>query len=489
MFHEVVAIGMMLSLPAMVRVAAQPPDTLWTKYFGGEWRDYALEVVQTNDGGFAFAGQTYSYGAGDSDVWIVKTDANGDTIWTRTYGGSEWDGCFDIQQTTDEGYIAAGWRTDSFIPGWPDVWLLKMDQNGDTLWSRIFGDQGHDIARSVCQLDDGGYLIAGETGSFGAQGLYDGWLIRTDSLGFELWNRLYGGGGADILFDAQPTPDGGFIALGHTETPHGTLDLYLVRADSRGNQLWSQIYGYEGWDVGYGILQSPDGGYVLAGFTADSTGSWDLWLLRTDLVGDTLWTRKFGGSGYDGANGICWAADSGYVMAGFYSSEYPMCYDVWILKCDTDGDSLWSILMGMGCDTLSESGHDIEQTEDGGFIVAASIDSSGSDSDAWLIRLDSEVSSAPYSGAASSFHISVSPPFPNPCNASTIFSFELPVASYVSLKVYDIGGRFVETLVDGWRGAGEYEVTFDGSNLPSGIYLARLEAGEFSQVRKMVLLK
>ncbi|MHA2277642.1 MAG: hypothetical protein ACXAC2_17820, partial [Candidatus Kariarchaeaceae archaeon] len=169
-----------------ISFAQYVPDTLWTKTFGV---GLGYSVQQTTDEGYIITGCT------EGDVWLIKTDESGDTLWTKTFGGGDEDNGLSVQQTTDEGYIITG-RTYSFGAGHADLWLIKTDESGDTLWTKTFGGGDKDNGLSVHQTADEGYIITGSTESFGA-GDYDVWLIKTDESGDTLWTKTFGGGESD----------------------------------------------------------------------------------------------------------------------------------------------------------------------------------------------------------------------------------------------------------------------------------------------------
>jgi predicted secreted protein len=367
---------------------AQAPDTLCTRTYGGSDSDWGYSVQQTSDGGFMVAGNTESFGTGAEDVWLIRTDATGDAPWTRTYGGGDYDFGKSGQQTSDGGFIVTGYNR-SFSGGECDLWLIRTDATVDTLWTRTYGGSGGEAGWSVQETSDGGFIMAGYTSSFGAGG-DDVWLIRSDSLGRTLWARNYGGSLFDVGNSVQQTSDGGFIVVGET-----------------------QSFGAGGGDV---------------------------WLIRTDASGDTLWTRTYGGSDYDG-------------------------------------------------------GYSVQQTSDGGFIVAGVTDSFGAGSaDVWLIRLASEVVSVEEEAIRVPAKYALLQNYPNPFNPSTTVTFAVPEAAEVTLAIYNLRGQLIHTLYSGPIAAGRHSVVWEGTDfrgakVASGVYVYGLKAKGFVTTRKLVFAK
>jgi hypothetical protein len=316
-------------------------DTLWTRAFGGADYDWGNAVQQTTDGGYIVTGSTESFGAGVRDVYLIKTDAAGDTLWTRTYGGTD-DDCGDaVQQTTDGGYIVTGY---TYPPAaWSgDVILIKTNAQGDTLWTRTYGGSSHDEGSSVQQTGDGGYIIAGCTYSFGSGAPYydDVYLIRTDAQGDTFWTRTYGADRHnEVGFSVRLTSDSGYIITGYCPGPGGT-DVYLIKTDSQGDTLWTRTYGCRDYDQGESVQQTFDGGYIIAGYAGPYlVGNQDVYLVKTDASGDTLWTRTYGGQQPDEGFSVQQTADSGYIIAGFAESYGAGGADVYLIKTDADGNA------------------------------------------------------------------------------------------------------------------------------------------------------
>jgi uncharacterized delta-60 repeat protein len=313
-------------------------NIIWAKTYGGGSYDYAYSVQQTSDGGYIVAGYTYSFGAGEEDFFLIKTDANGNIIWVKTYGGGNYDWAYSVQQTSDGGYIVAG-ETQSFGAGSWDAFLIKTDASGDVQWAKTYGGTSSDYASSVQQTSDGGYIVAGYTWSFGAVN-GDIFLIKTDANGNIQWAKTYGGTSYDIAYSVQQTSDGGYIVAGETQSfGAGNSDIFLIKTDANGNIQWAKTYGGTSSDYASSVQQTSDGGYIVAGRTYSfGAGSWDFFLVKTDASGDVQWAKTYGGTGNDRAFSVQQTSDGGYIVAGVTSSFGAGGWDIFLIKTDANGN-------------------------------------------------------------------------------------------------------------------------------------------------------
>ena len=347
----------------------------WVRSYAGGKRDIASSVQQTSDGGYIVAGKTNSFGAGGDDFWLLKLDPSGDIEWQKTYGGGADDGANSVQQTSDGGYIVAGW-TASFGVGRGDFWLLKLYPDGNVQWQKAYGGGATDCAYSIQETSDGGYIVAG-VGSFGTAG-DDFWVLKLDSGGEVQWQKAYGGNGQESACFIQETTGGGYILAGTTKSFGAGVrdcDFWVLKLGSTGSIQWQKVYGGSGDDLLYSVEETTDGGYIIAG-TTNSFGTgindYDFWVLKLGAEGDVRWQKTYGGSDNDYAYCVRQTFDGGYIAAGETGSFGAGNSDLWVLKLDPGGDLEWQKSYG---GSSAERTNSIQQTSDGGYIVAGAADS------------------------------------------------------------------------------------------------------------------
>ncbi len=514
-------------------------DTLWSNTYGEGW---ANGITPAGENGFLLAGRTWVSETTQTDFYLVRVSSQGDRIWLKTYGTAYTDEATAVISAGDGGFLIAGY-SDLAEPNGNDMALLKVDAQGDSLWFHNYGGDFNDMAFSIAPSVDGGFLLAGYTGSFGG-GWYQMYLVKVNAQGDELWHNTYGGAGDDRCFSIIPSGDGGFLLAG---TNSSYSQMYLVKVNSEGDELWSHTYGGSGMEYAYSIIPSGDGGFLLAGgSTSYSPPEYQMYLVKVNAQGDELWSNIFGGFSSEGANSITPTVDGNFLLAGFTFSFGAGNCDIFLVCAEGPDIILSNTLLDFGSVMVSQQ-RDLPLTiynfgTDTLAIygVACSLPVFATDfnqADSLVLPGDSIELMVRFRPADALFYAdtmrftsncticsvllwgqgtplvgiteeSQSPiitefalyyAYPNPFNGTTVLSFELPKASMVRLEVFDVNGRSVgahssaplsgsgatPTLYP----AGTHEITFDGSGLPSGVYYYRLTAGANVASGKMMLMK
>jgi hypothetical protein len=419
-------------------VQGQAPAIQWQKGPGGSNNDEATCMVQTSDGGYIMAGSTLSTNGyvftnkGDWDYWVVKYNKAGGYEWLTTYGGSSIDRATSIQQTTDNGYIVAGYSlsksgdvTNNYNGSF-DFWIVKLNSVGAIQWQKNLGGDFNDIPYCIRLTSDGGYIIAGETASnnrdvSGNHGSLDAWIVKLSSTGVIQWQKCLGGSGGENAYFIQQTTDGGYIFTGTTSSNdydvsgyHGGYDYWVVKLNSTGSIQWQKCFGGSWEDRAYSIEQTKDGGYIVAGKAASIDGDLtnegidyreEYWILKLNSSGNIQWQKTFGGNDIDIATCVRQTPDGGYVVAGIsYSKNKDLTghygtaaySDAYIIKLDDFGNKIWQKSYGGSNDDMVLS---IVPTSDGGYTMAGYTSSNDFDvvrtgfgyyTDFWIVKLTPE---------------------------------------------------------------------------------------------------
>ena len=423
-----------------------PPRIQWQQTYGSSGIDEPSAVRQTSDGGFIIGGSSYSaypgYGNrtapewGGRDFWIERTDAAGSNLWDRAYGSLGTEGLNSFEQTSDGGFILAGYSS-SFGPngnktansyGLEDIWVVRTDSFGNKLWDVSFGGRAIDWATSVRQTSDGGFVVAGASTSpasgnksSDSWGGSDFWVVRFNAAGAKLWDRSFGGDNWDTASTIRQTSDGGFVVGGYsnsgasgnkTAAGYGFSDFWLVRLDGDGNKLWDRAFGGD-WDEDMrSLVETPDGGFLLAGRsysfpsgskTSAHFGYYDWWVIRVDGNGGELWQRSYGGTDDDILRDVNRTVDGGFILSGSSrsstngtkTSRWYGRTDYWMVRINGSGEPLWDQTLGTRGEDDAVSA---QQTADGGFIIAGtSYDRGGNktsptfgNGDFWVVKFQAE---------------------------------------------------------------------------------------------------
>ncbi|MDD1759267.1 MAG: immunoglobulin domain-containing protein, partial [Methanothrix sp.] len=342
------------------------------KTFGGLGDDDGRFVQQTSDGDYIIVGSTESSGAGGSDVWLIKADRDGNQMWNKTFGGQKDDSGEAVLETLDGGYIIVG-ATRSKGAGSYDIWAIKTDKEGNLVWDETFGGQLDDEGHAVFQTADGGYIITGRSRASDSGGRYDAFLLKIDEYGNRKWLKSFGGPQDDEGDSVLQTADGGYIIAGITNSfGAGGYDAWLIKTDQSGNKIWDRTFGgqnseFNPWSKGWFVEQVIDGGYILSGSTISyGSGGYDAWLIRTDMQGNEIWNGTFGGALDEEGAAVMQTVDGNYILLVSTGSYGAGGYDAWLINIDQDGREIWKKTLGGKTD---DKGYFVQQASDGGYIV------------------------------------------------------------------------------------------------------------------------
>lgn len=401
-------------------------DSLWSKTIDYGFYCPPVSLFHTFDGGYGIAGSTY-YGAGEADYCLMRTTNLGDTLWARTYGRGGFDYFGDAIQTSDGGFALLG-SSRSADGGNYCFMLAKTDRDGREIWSHSYQRGSNDVGRCLLQTNEGGFLIAGSALSSGVGG-EDFWLIRTDGQGSPIWETTFGGPANDDCYCMTQTHDGGFALAGQTSSFGVGSDVWFVRINSNGDSLWAKNYGGLDADRAYTLIETRDGGFALSGWSASfNQGESVYWLLKTDENGDSLWT-------------------------GIYEHR-GICYS-------------------------------LIQTIDGGFALTGSSD----DHNIYFLKTTPDPVSVSDPGYLTPYTLHLSPPFPNPFNSSTTITYNISRPGFVRLGVYDVMGREVVTLRNSFALPGKYILRWSSNSASSGVYCIKLEGSAGRDVKVVELVR
>ncbi|MFA6324974.1 MAG: T9SS type A sorting domain-containing protein [Candidatus Paceibacterota bacterium] len=354
---------------------------------------------------------------------VLTSQAQPNIEWKKCFGGTNDEKAYSVQQTTDGGYIVAGYSRSSdcnvsLNKGMSDYWIVKLSSSGNIEWQKTYGGSSEEEALCVKQTMDGGYVVVGFTCSnngdvISTQGGSDYWILKLDASGNILWQKTYGGVENDRAYSVEQTTDGGYIVAGISYSSYGDVmgnygmsDCWILKLDASGNILWQKILGGTNIDAAFFIKKATDGGYLVgcSSFSNDvylleNQGYFDYWIVKLDSSGNIEWDRSLGGPDVEEIESIDQTTDGGYIIGGFSSSTSGEVignhglFDYWIVKLDSNIDIEWQKCLG---GTENDMAYSIQQTVDDGYIVVGHSSSSDGDllfnhglSDDWIVKLSS----------------------------------------------------------------------------------------------------
>ncbi|MDP8239552.1 MAG: T9SS type A sorting domain-containing protein [Candidatus Hatepunaea meridiana] len=449
------------------------PDTLWVRYYD---MHSCYDMKPVSDTSFALGGSTNSLES-RGDFHLVVTDTAGRELWNRVLVDTgRWNSHVSSISLSDNGelmYMVGTGRTPSDGSGF--IALLSLE--GDSLWMLPYGGLLAYLTTSLPDENDGVY-VAGSTNDYNEYGSRDGYLLNVDEEGEELWYQVYGGEGTDTFSDMVHTQDGGFALVGRTSSFGGGGQFYLVKTDSRGEEQWSGAYGDSvNSDIAVTIGEMPDGGFVMAGWTAQGIHT-DMLVIRVNEEGEEVWQRCI--EDREKFRDLVVLPNGDFVLAGDGPGTP---HDLILIRMNEDGEIIWEATWDMPGRSQCYS---VVMLQDGGYALAGHL----TGSPVFLARTEPDPVNAiwevdPSFPSLFTLHL----PYPNPFNSMTSFKFSLPQESQVEIKAYDLSGRYVDTVVNIVHAAGVHQLNWTADDLPSGMYLIRFEASEFKTTQKVTLIR
>ena len=484
-FSEQLSSKVVLSFLFISFICHAQPDVAWMKVLGGSGNDYIRRVIATSDGGYAAVGWTFSSGSRGGAAWLIKVDADGDTLWTQTYLGSGSTRGYSILETQDCGYAIAGEITMSDYGA--DGLLIKTDSQGNMEWYRTYSaTAASDHFYSVAQTNDCGYFLCG----MAYWPFYtDFFTVKTDSLGEVSWMRSFGDGDWWERFsDGFQTSDGGYITAVYKgeviydpEPWYDDCMIVLMKLDSLGNTMWEENFDLIDNDASASLQVLGDDDYYIAGTTYALGGPG-----ISNMLNVFHTSQGFGSWQYDSGirdhlgYGLCLDSD-GFVLAGHSELTWTSQNDISVVRTSPGGSLYWNLVVDGGGD---ESATCVQRTTDGGYIVSGFSDSYGSeDYDGILMKLESDLGIAE-NVEVSSLDLRVSP---NPSSGQVEILYYLTDITSASITVYDIDGRTVQRFESCPAVLGCNSTSWTPTSLTSGIYFIRLEAESRSETAKLII--
>ncbi len=483
-------------------------------------------IQQSSDGGYIITGMTLDSIAIQYEIYLAKIDSTGNIIFSKTIGQSGHDNGNFVQQTSDGGYIITG--VGNYINTGDDIYLIKTNSNGDSLWTKRFAAYFSDNAYWVKQTLDGGFILAGGTNSSGTGG--DAYMIKTDANGDTLWTRTLGIPNAgDYVCSVEQTIDSGYILVGSTSNAAGINDIYLIKTDKNGELSWSKTFGGAGDDWGFSVQQTNDGGFVVAGRTSSiGAGNFDVCLIKLDSIGNLNWSKTYGSTGNEYGYSVLQTSDGGFVVAGF-AEIFPLVNnDAYLIKLDPNGDTLWTRTFGEGNNDFV---YMAVQTFDGGYIMVGVTQGIAGNHGIYLIKTDPSGNSGCYEGSIATtvftvtmqttnpptisgfipINVTTSPLItgsggitntvclnngfftpdihnqflisPNPTSSSLTIHTSLNLQNS-EVEIYNLLG---ETVCKTMFPVGKEEITIDVSDLSPGLYFVKVQTEKGTSAQKLII--
>ena len=475
--------------------AVGPNAIVFERIIGTDNEDGLGYIAQTSDGGYILAGNTLPTNKNYTDFYLVKTDKYGEPQWTNTFGGGFNDASQGIVQASDGGYYLAG-TTGSYGNGETSIYFAKLDNTGNEVWHKIFTGQFEDWVTDMIKTSDGNFLLCGGTNSAAGAGRA-AYLLKVKPDGTQLWQITYGNTTSGTANQVIETSNG-YAFVGTNEPSNGNFDIYLVQTDFNGNLISEHNYGGSLEESGNGISATDDGGFILCGQTASfGAQARDAFLVKVSADGTEQWHKLFGFDHNDNFSKVTQLSNGGFIAVGStvtFLDATNQYTDLYTITTDNSGNKVAENKYG---GNRSDNANVLFKASDGFYALGGNTASYSNKNDMYFFKVNgngiiTDIHRDFSANIPTSFELQQN--YPNPFNPSTTIKYILPESGFVNLNIYNILGQKTISLINKQQSRGQFEITANFSNLASGIYLYQLNFSgingrNFSSIKKMVLLK
>jgi hypothetical protein len=450
-------------------------QTTFQKVYPTSYDKTARDIMPTPDGGYLMVGYTNNNNMNDCDMYVMKADAQGNLLWDREFGGSRPDYAYNIIETGDGNYFVIGYSA-SFGSGDLDVYLVKMDPSGNKIWEKTYIGFGNEEGREIVPAGDGNFVIVGSTNSnLSSQDVF---LMKIDPTGSVMWIKYYGGSGSETGDSVKRCPDGGFIVGGETYSYGQGGDAFLIRTNSNGDTLWTKHFGGAQSEEIVSVISNNDGSYTYAVRDSSNGRDVDVRIMKSDASGNVVWNKLYSGPDKDTPHRINPVNDGGYIVGAISRSFGWINPDMWVLRLNSGGDTLWSKHFG---DTEHEHCYSAKQSADGGFLACGHSRSYGPSQKVMFVKMSDAGTVSIEEQLANTQRFGI---YPNPTIDGKLYLKGGP--DNYNIKVYTASGQLLmEKTTDAMKPEESGIVDLKG-NVP-GIYLIRLEANGMVSNSKVIL--
>lgn len=462
-------------------------NVIWAKTFGGYDSDAGKDIINTSDGGFAIAGYSWSAGNGKSDMLLIKTDENGNVEWNKTFGGAGWEYAYSLIELSSGDLVFAGYTTSEGA-GKMDFYVVKTDADGNEIWSKTFGGENIDVVFDIIETSDGNLVAFGYTGSFDVD-MNDFYAVKIDMDGNEIWSKTYGGEQIETGRKVIENHNGEYMFLGSTGSyGAGNRDVYLICTNTNGEDIWKKTYGTDAYNCAFDMIEVNNNGYAIVGHSdVHGTELLDVYYVRTDSAGNETLSKRFESElkFYDYGKSIIQTKQGYIAICGATKTKATRANDIYMMVINENAEIMWEQIIGKEGSEWSTA---FCETSDGNFAVVGHTNSEGEGRfDAYLLKVQNPYVSI---NSISPNDTYLMPVIPNPANNSAYLNINVGIKDNATIEIYDNTGKRIKSYCDLTPGNNSIVwncVDENNTKVSAGIYHVLLSSNKTMQAQKVVV--